>query len=190
VTSNSDLTIYLVEKTDVDTLETVLENKNLRWVYAERVTESLFTTVDTLPPLARWQHGRAFGPTMEVDWWREGIPGQETYRLRLLTEQPTLPDGAPWQRVKTALSWKALPDLDLAEGQIRLAGKRPDTKADPVWLEARLPRPLHYPNVGGLSSPEKVALRVRCYRDQDGVVWMRMLCLEPSWKERDAQHGN
>ena len=177
--TNGELAIYLLEEADEDMLKKALEAEGLKWAYVERVKESVFLSIEELSPLARWQHGRAFGSQLQVNWWRK----RESYRLVLLTEQASLSGNVPWQKAKIASPWTALPDFDLAAGQVRLTGERSEGEA--AWFEARLPRPLHYPDVG-TPPPRKVALRIRRYRGKEGGIWTRMLCLEASEKERDA----
>jgi hypothetical protein len=164
---------------DVEGLHQLLAVPDLRWVYAERMADTgLGTLADLLAGeplgapkgtsrpgvgLEQWEHGRAFGPGLEIDWWRKG----EAYCVRALAEGD-LPGGG------NGLDWEEGPEL-AATGKPRtvLLHGTLDPKWSPerpTWSEARVPRHLAYPvPVGNPSPPRRVALWAQDY-ERDGVV--------------------
>ncbi|MEJ5312388.1 MAG: hypothetical protein WHX52_21700 [Anaerolineae bacterium] len=185
------LIIRTARGVDLETLRRVLAENNLRWAYAERMADTGLGTVadllageplgapkeyvdpDAARPgvsLERWEHGRAFGPEMEVDWWREG----KTFRLRVLSESQ-LPAGVVWTE----------PDGEapVAQGTPRpmlLYGSHDDKSPQerPTWSETRIPRHLAHP-ISSDKPPRRVALLGQDYARAGAVVITRLIAVVP-----------
>ncbi len=177
------LTLALTCDATLSGLRAVLDDVRLRWAYAEREADTGLGTCYDLRegrplgaphdgnrpgvPLQQWQHGRAFGPGLEVAWWRE-VTG---YRLRAVTEGP-LPAGVAWESASAALHPVGQPYLVQLHGSLD-AESDPDR---PTWSEARIPRHLTYPVTGaGDGPPVRVALQVQALAQEGRVVLIRLL---------------
>lgn len=185
------LMIRTAREVSLETLRRVLAENNLQWVYAERMADTgLGTVADLLAgeplgapqdgsrpgvELARWEHGRAFGPRLEIDWWREG----ETFRLRALSEV-ALPQGIDWREPDDgpALVAVGAPRAMMLYGT--LDEKSPPDR--PTWSEARVPRYLAYPVPFDDSPPERVALLGQDYARRGVVVLTRLVGVAPVGK--------
>jgi len=188
------LIIRTAQGVSLEALRRVLAENNLRWVYAERMADTgLGTVADLLAgeplgapkdgsrpgvELARWKHGRAFGPDLEVDWWREG----EAFRLRALSEA-TLPQGVEWQEPGDGPALVAVG----APRAMTLYGTH-DEKSPPdrpTWSEARVPRYLAHPvHIDG-SPPSRVALLGQDYAQRGVVVLTRLVGVVPIGQRGD-----
>jgi hypothetical protein len=174
--SDRTLRVFWNENISPETLETVLRDERLQWIYSERMEDvHLDWLVDLLDgetnvPLDRLDTGRAFGMTLEVDWWREA----EGYRVRALLEAGDPPTDVAWTEV-------ASPTLVCSpenEHPLLLWGTYDEELGS--WAEARIPRPLSYPTRWDSSTPpERVVLRVCDYHRDGAVVMTRFLCVEP-----------
>jgi len=182
------LIIRTAREVNLETLRQVLASADLRWVYAERMADTgLGTVADLLAgeplgapkdgsrpgiELERWEHGRAFGPQMEVDWWREG----ETFRLRALSESK-LPEGVNWQEPDNGPASVAMG----APRAMMLHGTHDEKSPSdrPTWSEARVPRHLAYPVQVGSPPPERVTLLGQDYARRGVVVLTRLVGVVP-----------
>jgi hypothetical protein len=185
-----ELTIRLAEKVTLDNLRAVLGDKRLTWAYASRIGDIglgwLCDLLDGRPlgarlngerpgvPLDHWVEGRAFGPDLEVDWWREG----ETYRLRALLETGDPPDGVAWseladERVTASAGRRYI----LLHGTLDKSSLR----ERPTWSEARVPRRLAHPHESedGDPLPERVAVVSQDYERNHVVVLTRLIEVMP-----------
>jgi hypothetical protein len=183
-----ELRIYVVEQVVIEDVRAALGDERLTWAYASRMEDAglgwLRDLLDKQPlgaplsggrpgvPLTRWSEGRAFGPELEVDWWRDG----ETYRLRALLEEGEPPQGVDWGApVSTSLRANGGERYVLLHGELdedeSALGERP------TWSEARIPRHLAHPFQiqGGTAPPKRVTLVVRDYARNDAIVLTRLL---------------
>lgn len=191
------LTILTAEGVSAEALGTVLEDERLRWAYASRMEDTGLGWVrdllagealgavseDRRPgvPLERWEEGRAFGPDLEVDWWREG----DGYRLRALLEEGDEPKAK-------GVSWSEASGGQLIaqeERYIVLHGTKDESSgAPPSWSEARVPRPLAYPyeSEADEALPERIALRGQDYARNGIITLTRLVAVVPA----DEEGGN
>jgi hypothetical protein len=181
-----EVRVYVVERASLDDLKTALEDERLTWAYASRMEDTGLGWLDDLlgkqplgaplsddrpgVPLTRWTEGRAFGPELEVDWWRRG----ETYRLRALLEEGEPPKGVDWGKsVNTSLRAKS------GERHVLLHGELDESSEvrGPTWSEARIPRRLAHPCElqEGKEPPQRVALVIQDYARNGAVVLTRLL---------------
>lgn len=151
---------WFLARDSLSTLRQALNDPRLQWAYAERMEDNVLLRLSDLfvgpPDLGRWHHGRAFGPTLEIAWWRVG----ESLSLRVWAESGQPPSGPSWQ-----------PDPDgrqaqpLAIEKLLLFGEHDAARArrgePPAWSAVRIPRYLHYPVAG---QPDRVALVVQTYQ--------------------------
>ncbi len=180
--------IRTARKVDLKTLRQVLSDPRLIWVYAERMADTGLGTVDDLlndsplgapedgnrpgVKLERWEHGRAFGPDLEIDWWREG----EVFRLRALVEGD-LPKGVEWSEPEDGAALVAVG----VSRSILLYGthdKKPSPD-QPTWSEARVPRHMAYPVQFEGSPPHQVMLVGQDYARLGVVVLTRLVEVVP-----------
>ncbi len=172
------LKIHTAEGIAPKTLRQLLSDSNLRWVYAESLTDTILAyTGDFLPDkdkdLLQWEHGRAFDEALELDWWCT----EQTFRLRLLTEGDIL-DGVDWNEPDSVVQ----PVQD-EPYPLRLHGKydkkHTASPERPTWSEARIPQHIAYPvEVGeGEKPPERVVLRALDYARTGCVVLTRLVGL-------------
>jgi len=179
------LTIHVVEGATSDDLRTVLADNRLQWAYASRMEDTslgwLRDLLDGQPlgaslnddrpgvPLDCWVEGHAFGPSLEVDWWREG----QTYRLRALLEEGDPPAGVTW----SSPSEERLIVIG-SKRHILLHGTldKQSPQERPTWSEARVPRHLAHPYEpeDGKPLPDKVALLGQDY-GRDGMIVLTRL---------------
>jgi hypothetical protein len=182
------LTIRVARGVSLEDLQQVLSDSRLIWVYAERMADTgLGTVVDLVNgkplgapengchpgvKLERWEHGRAFGPEIEIDWWREG----EVFRLRALSNSD-LPGPVEWLELEEEATLAAVggPRLVLLHGSYD-TGSAPTR---PTWSEARVPRHLAYPVQFGGLAPQRVALLGQDYARQGIVVLTRLIEVVP-----------
>ncbi len=165
--------VYVATSVSLAMLADALRDTRLKWAYAERMEDIVLTWRDALldgaVALERWGHGRAFGPEMEVSWWRRG----EGYEVRAITAAEQPPTCIPWTRWDTD-SWQAEDDhVTLLIGE-----HDADRQADvPTWSAARIPRYLLYPVEisTGEKPPSRVALVARAYRTGGIVVTQRLV---------------
>jgi len=181
------LKIYTVESIAPQALRQLLVDSDLKWVYAESLTDTVLAyTGDFLPDkdLLQWEHGRAFDETFELDWWRTG----QAFRLRLLTENDVL-SGVDWDESEAVLQ-----PVQQEPYPLRLHGtcdKDPDDTGRPTWSEARIPRRLAYPVQvdEGIKPPERVLLRALDYTRAGSVALTRLVgvAAEVEGREGSAQ---
>jgi hypothetical protein len=184
-----ELSIYVVGQASLEHLKAALGDERLTWAYASRMEDTgLGWLRDLLDeqqplgaplsdgrpgvPLARWSEGRAFGPELEVDWWRDG----GTYRLRALLEEGKPPQGVDWGKpVSTALKANGGERSVLLHGE--LDKDRSASAGRPTWSEARIPRYLVHPCQiqEGTVPPKQVALVAQDYARNGAVVLTRLL---------------
>ena len=93
---------YVAENVSTSNLCKALGDERLRWVYAERLQEAVLTCRKDIlggdVPLDHWTHARAFGPELELSWWRN----QGHLEIRaILNENGALPPAT--------LSWQPYP---------------------------------------------------------------------------------
>ena len=188
-----ELTIYVAEKVTADDLRAVLNDDRLRWAYASRMEDTglgwLCDLLDGRPlgapvnddrpgvSLDHWAEGRAFGPDLEVDWWREG----QTYRLRALLEEGLHPANVTWNaRQGEALNAIGGERCILLYGT--LDGKT--LRERPTWSEARVPRHLAHPYVPGDDKPLPGRMTLLCqdYGCDGLVVLTRLIAVVPAEK--------
>ena len=184
-----ELRIYGVEQASLEHLKAALGDERLTWAYASRIEDTgLGWLRDLLDgqeplgapandgrpgvPLARWSEGRAFGPALEVDWWRDG----GTYRLRALLEAGEPPRGVDWgEPVGPAVSATGGERCVLLHGE--WDKERSESTGLHTWSEARIPRYLAHPCEiqAGTGAPRHVVLVVRDYARNGAVVLTRLL---------------
>jgi len=166
--------IYGAQSVSPAILQEVLQDERLRWVYAERVEDTVLTWRDALldetVPLERWHHGRAFGPDLEIGWWQ----WDEGYEVRAIVAAGRPP---------VSIAWAIVDAADWQEGDdqiILLIGEHDaDRPTDvPTWSVARIPRYLAYPVKVGTAPPQRVALVQRVYRLNGIVVTERLVRLK------------
>ncbi len=181
------LKIYTAENVTPQTLRQLLTDSNLKWVYAESLTNTILAyTGDFLlgkdQDLLQWEHGRAFDETLELDWWRTG----ETFRLRLLTERD-VPDGVNWN--KTGAVVQPIRDEPYSLRMHGMCDEHTASPKHPTWSEARIPRHLAYPvAVGkGENPPERVALRALDYARAGCVVLTRLVGVAAEVERREER---
>lgn len=181
-----ELRVYVVERASLDDLNAALEDERLTWVYASRMEDTglgwLEDLLDEQPlgaprsddrpgvPLVRWAEGRAFGPELEVDWWRDG----KTYRLRALLEEGEPPRDVAWgEPVNTSLRVKGGERYVLLHGEIDKSSEA----GCPTWSEARIPRRLAHPCEfqEGKEPPKHMAMVGQDYARSGVVVLTRLL---------------
>lgn len=180
------LRIYVVEQVSIEALQTALSDERLVWAFASRMEDTglgwLRDMLDERPlgappaarrpgvPMSRWEEGRAFGPNLEVDWWREG----EIYRLRALLEEGSPPADVDWgEPVGGPLSASGDERYELLHGELDK-----DSSGDlPTWSEARIPRRLAHPYEApqGREPASRVSLVVQDYARDGAVVLTRLL---------------
>ena len=172
--SQPALKIHTAESVAPRALRQLLADSDLRWVYAESLTDTILAyTGDFLlgkdKDLLQWEHGRAFDETLELDWWRTG----QAFRLRVLTEGDAL-DGVDWKGPEATLQ-----PVQPAPYPLRLHGTYDKDSADtgrPTWSEARIPRHMAYPvKVGEGNPPDRAALRALDYTHAGCVVLTRLV---------------
>ncbi len=173
---------YHVMDTAADIVETILtqEAKQWPWLYAERpeTTDLLWLTA-SLPNWQRWVVARAFGPTSEFSWRRQG---NGRYDLRLLTdESPPQIKAFDWGKSANWDVWTSdnNPHPTLLHGQ--LDTDRSKERGIATWSEARIPRWLTYPlPQNGDDFPNQVTLLTQTYA-QNGIVGItRLLSVQPA----------
>jgi hypothetical protein len=165
---------YVAETVSMTDLAKALRDVRMEWTYAERMEDTILTRRDVLldgtVPLEHYTHGRAFGPDLEVAWWRNGNKVQAC-SVVVEGEPPMGIDWTPYP--DSTDDWKAVPQ----NGQsFLLAGERdPDAPAvEPRWSTARIPRYLEYPADG---SWRQVALIEQPYRYADVIVARRLVAV-------------
>lgn len=187
------LTILTAEGVSSGALRTVLEDERLQWAYASRMEDAGLGWVRDLlagealgapfngqrpgVPLARWEEARAFGPDLEVDWWREG----DTYRLRALLEAGEEPEGVDWREASGE------PLTAVGKRHVVLHGTKDDDSdaQRPTWSEARVPRHLAHPyepEEDGVL-PERIALVGEDYSRNSVVTMTRLVTVVPTDEE-------
>jgi len=182
------LIVRTAREISLDTLRQVLAHSNLQWAYAERMADTgLGTIADLLEGeplgspkdgnrpgvgLERWEHGRAFGPDLEIDWWREG----ETFRLRGLSES-ALPEEITW----TEPNGSSPPTVVGTLRVMTLYGihDKASSPERPTWSEARVPRYLAYPIQCDDQPPQRVTLLGQDYARRGVVVMTRLVGVVP-----------
>jgi len=185
-----ELTVLVADNATVDDLRTMLGDSRLELAYASRIGDTglgwlrdLLTSQPLGAPhhddrpgvlLDQWTEGRAFGPQLEVDWWRDG----RIYHLRALLEQGDPPDGVDWY----APSAKPLNASDDVR-YILLHGTqdKKSSRERPTWSEAKVPRHLAHPHKpkDGQPLPERLALVGQDYERDSVVVLTRLIGVAP-----------
>jgi hypothetical protein len=171
--SKKTLRVFQKGRVERARLKAVLGDDRLDWVYGERMEDvHLEWLADLLDgeeeTLDQFSAGRAFGRTMEVDWWQE----KDGYRLRTLLEQGNPPKGIEWDTIDAPL----LESMGQDEHSLVLWGTF-DEDLD-AWAEDRVPRSLLYPVPREGGAPDQVALLVRDYRRDGVVVLTRFIAVE------------
>ncbi len=150
---------FLAENVTESALAAALRDARVQWVYAESPAATALVWAETFPPaaapLANWHHGRAFGETLEMAWWRQG----DAYQVR------TLATGSPPANPLGEADPEAAQYRPAAENHFLLVGERDEDRPaeTPTWSAARVPQYLAYP-VPGQPPPRRVALVVVPYR--------------------------
>jgi len=134
------------------------EDRSRLYAIVENVDVIYFDIYERVEQPANWVQGRVFGPQGELRWRRS----RGLTHLVLITDLETAN--------LMALGFEgcvALPSVSGDDGltEYYLWGENQHGKG--VWLEGRIPKPLHYP----LAFTAKCAkMRVREYRNERGVV--------------------
>jgi hypothetical protein len=167
-----DEMVYVAPSVSPAMLTEALRDTRLHWAYAERLEDTVLTWRDALlngdVPLKRWDHGRAFGPEMEVSWWRR----DEGYEVRAIISTGQPPAVILWTRLDTG-GWQAEDD----HVALLIGEHDADRPTDvPTWSAARIPRYLPYPvEVSERKTPLRAALVVRVYRAGGIIVTQRLV---------------
>jgi hypothetical protein len=157
--------VYSAQSVPSAALKVVLEDERLRWVYAERMEDIVLTWcqdwLNSPIPLECWCHGRAFGPELEVSWWRR----DDSYDVRSIVVAGDRPRDIAWVALDTK-EWQRD-----AEQTILLTGEHDTDRSTcvPTWSAARIPRYLPYPVEVGEMLPRRVGL-VQCVYRVSGVI--------------------
>lgn len=168
-----DERVYVAPSVSPAVLAEALRDARLHWAYAERLEDTVLTWRDALlngdVPLERWDHGRAFGPELEVSWWQ----CDEGYEVRAIISIGQPPACISWKRLDTD-GWQAEGDyVTLLIGE-----HDTDRPTDmPTWSAARIPRYLPYPVevLGGKKPPSRATLVARVYRAGGIIVTQRLV---------------
>src|SRR3989304_7655836 len=87
---------FLAHGVNLADLSRALQDSRLGWVYAERMENTILAEIKDLSAqgveLDQWEHGRAFGPQVEIAWWRAGLG----FDLRAIVEKGNPPQGPQW----------------------------------------------------------------------------------------------
>jgi hypothetical protein len=180
------LRIYQIERGTLEDLKAALSDERLIWVFAGRMEDAglgwLRDLLNKQPlgappsddrpgvPLKNWHQGRAFGPELEVDWWRE----EETCRLRVLLEKDKPPEGVDWgEPIDHSLKPQGGKRSLLLHGVLDASSTPPHF----TWSEARIPRHLAHPwdLEDKTAPPERVILLGQDYARNGAVVLTRWL---------------
>jgi hypothetical protein len=161
---------YTAHKVLVAGLVSALRDPRLRWVYAERTADIVLIGRDDLLdgslPLERWTHGRAFGPELELAWWRSG----DQLQARAVVTKDEPPGGIDWEP-HAIQDWE--PQTQRGQATLLLGERDPDVPGDdPKWSEARIPHYLEYPVAG---SAARVTLVRQTYRHRGVIVAWRLV---------------
>jgi hypothetical protein len=152
---------HLARPASLAGLKAALQDPRLRWVYAERMEDTVLTELKEFltagVDLSRWKHGRAFGPEVEVAWWQMPAPVGEV-EARAFAADGAPPKGLAWQPDRRA----ALTSLGIEDVLLLGEGDADPTRpaASPAWSVQRIPRYLRYPVDG---KPPRVVLQVETY---------------------------
>jgi hypothetical protein len=153
-----------------DQLATAIMDERLTWAYAERLEDILLGKRDDLlcPRLESWIHARAFGPRMELSWWR--LPKGIQIRCIVLDGKP--PASISW--IHEQIEWQPVAGL---LDRILLVGEHdPRVESDrPLWSTMRIPRYLAYPLE---SNSPRVALVQQVYSHNGYTGAIRLVALE------------
>jgi hypothetical protein len=179
--------IYTAQDIAPKALRGLLARSRLKWVYAESLADTILADPkDVLQEesLLRWEHGRAFNETIEVDWWCTGT----TFQLRLLTEGKVL-EGIEWGEPCS----QALQPVQDEPYPLRLHGTYDQRSSAlckrPVWSEARIPQPLAYPIEISEEhdAPDRVMLYAVDYARAGVVVLTRLVAVAGQGEELNIQ---
>lgn len=162
---------YIASQVSVAGLTNALRDPRLRWAYAERMEDTVLTWRDTLlngsVALDRWTHVRAFGPALELAWWRS--KDRVTARA-VVASGGAPPSGIEWQPYPTD-DWE--PQSQQGVDMLLIGERDPDAPAhEPQWSAARIPRYLEYPGEG---SARRMAMVRQAYRRQGAIVAWRLV---------------
>lgn len=168
-----DERVYVASGVSAEALTEALRDPRLRWVYAERMEDTVLAWHEawlrTPVSLDRWTHGRAFGEEAELRWQK----GERGYEVRAIAVG-VAPTGIGW-KAEPCDDWEANP----YEQRLLLVGDRDRDRPSPqpTWSAARIPRYLAYP-VAAPARATRVALVQRVYRRNGAIVTTRLLRVE------------
>lgn len=151
---------YLIKEANIETLKTAFQDERLKWVYAERMEDTVLANKAELlegsVDLSSWKHGRVFGPDLEIAWWQS----EKGLDVRAYIENESLPEGI---RLEVDPLGSSIQLLGMED--VLLFGehdaKKTSQESEPAWSTARIPRYLYYPVGNG--APNRVALTVAYY---------------------------
>lgn len=161
---------YVAENVSMSDLRKALGDERLRWVYAERLQEAVLTCrKDILEgdiPLDHWTHARAFGPELELSWWRN--QGHLEVRAILTEKEAPLPGPLSWQPYPTE-GWDSVFD-----DQVWLSNNSAPQQSGnvPAWSTARISK--YKCSLSNEQSPQFGVLQ-RLYFYEDLVIAYRLL---------------
>lgn len=164
---------FLARGVDLAALSSALQDPRLEWVYAERMEDTILAEIKDLSAqgveLDQWEHGRAFGPQIEIAWWRASLG----FDLRAIVEEGKPPQGPQWAPDPLG------DDFTRIEKKSNLLiGERDkkETSNPPAWSTARIPRYLYYPLKG--EPTRRVALTFITYQIDGLCCEQRLIGLE------------
>jgi hypothetical protein len=188
------LRVLVAEDVTLNVLRTALSDERLTWAYASRMEDTGLGWLHDLlsgdplgapqsgkrpgVELGRWNEGRAFGPDLEIDWWREG----SLYRLRALLEEGDPPSEVSWGVTSEPLERIGDERAVLLYGLLDEEASRDE---EPTWSEARIPRRLLHPVQGNERPPRAVLFG--CDYGHSGVVTLTRLVKVGSIIEKEQQ---
>ncbi len=147
----------------------------LRFAYLERETRVLLTDSSSneyRPKLETWEHGRAFGPLLEVRWRRDELHCEVHLLTEAVVALPLWPEASIAARL----------DEEARERRVLLAGVNVATLPPShtlydaqggAWFSPEITRPLRYPLANPLA--RRAALRCMDYT-VDGYTVLTRLC--------------
>ncbi len=176
---------YVASEIQSETLNTIINHGQWRWVYAEQQKGTELTWFETLAAdesgWEQWQHGRLFDQHHELTWWREQ---NGRFTCRLLTTQ-TPPTSINWDDGETydmVVPPDSAKETRLKPGAERtlMHGRWNPGSTPPTWSEPRIPRYLAYPVEPTLPIHEETrAILTTCiYRGLGGDLLTRLVSVD------------
>jgi hypothetical protein len=168
--------VYRADQVPTPLLREALHDERLRWAFAERMEDTVLTycaeLLDGTVDLGRWSHGRAFGPGLELAWWKRDV---EMEARAIVAGGGEPPPGIDWDLLSPAGWQRADAEATLLWGELD-----PDVPAgEPSWSTAQIPRYLGHPIADG--APRVVLVR-QAYR-QGGIVIASRLVEVKGWDD-------